>query len=334
MANIDRKFIYDIYDYSAVSTGVVPAAGVVEWFDNISTYTSSSTIVQIIGDGSSTRAQLVAAAFPVTPESAPTLDYQVANKRFVDDSISAIAAPYQHSVLTGCQISNNSTDSDHDIDISAGKRRDSTDAVNINLTSGMTIAIDASGAGGLDTGTVATYTWYAIHLIYDSAGDTESAVFSLSETSPTLPGDYDYFRRVGWVKTDGSGNIFSFSQIGDYYQFGIRQPITWGSLSTSRQAVSLPVPSGKKLRVKIIADLDGVSSGNTKVVLTDLDATDVTPNNSRYDLRSEVAFTNTYTGEVLTNSSGQIGHRASQADGDLLGDVIGWHDDLGAFDGV
>lgn len=78
------------------------------------------------------------------------------------------------------------------------------------------VDITASGANGLDAGTEAANTWYAVHVIFDSSGTNSPAgLFSLSATSPTLPAGYDAFRRVGWVRNDSSSDLRAFYQRGD-----------------------------------------------------------------------------------------------------------------------
>jgi len=78
----------------------------------------------------------------------------------------------------------------------------------IAFTGRLTVDITSSGAGGLDTGSVAANTWYAVFVIADSSGlKQQKGLFSLSETSPTMPAGYDLCRRIGWINTDGSSNI-------------------------------------------------------------------------------------------------------------------------------
>lgn len=75
----------------------------------------------------------------------------------------------------------------------------------------LTVDITASGANGLDAGSVAANTWYAVYVISDSTELKQQAgLFSLSATSPTLPAGYDRYRRIGWVPTDGSSQIRRF----------------------------------------------------------------------------------------------------------------------------
>ena len=81
------------------------------------------------------------------------------------------------------------------------------------LLTGVSLSIDsaASGANGLDTGTVASNTWYAIWVIWN--GTTAAGLLSLSGTAPTLPSGYTHRARVGWTRT-ASSNPMAFSQFG------------------------------------------------------------------------------------------------------------------------
>lgn len=62
-----------------------------------------------------------------------------------------------------------------------------------------TCSMATSGASGLDTGAVAANTLYSVWLIDN--GTAPVCLFSLSASSPTLPGGYTNLLRVGWVKT-------------------------------------------------------------------------------------------------------------------------------------
>jgi len=112
--------------------------------------------------------------------------------------------------IRGLHVSNG-TDADHDVDIAVGGCRGLNDLVDILSTSVLTVAIDASGANGLDTGTVTTNTMYSLFIISKANGDV-AGVFSLSETAPTMPATYTTKRRVCGVRTDGSSNILQFFQ--------------------------------------------------------------------------------------------------------------------------
>ena len=78
----------------------------------------------------------------------------------------------------------------------------------------LTIAGTTTGANALDTGTIATSTWYSVWVIYN--GTTTAGLLSTSATSPTLPSGYTHKARVGWIRTDATGNKYplAFKQYG------------------------------------------------------------------------------------------------------------------------
>ena len=79
-----------------------------------------------------------------------------------------------------------------------------------------TINSATSGAAdGLDTGTIAASTWYSVWAIAKADG-TQGGLLSLSATAPTMPSGYTYKARIGWIRTDGTGNKYplSFKQLG------------------------------------------------------------------------------------------------------------------------
>ena len=77
-----------------------------------------------------------------------------------------------------------------------------------------TVSTGTSGAGGLDTGSLAAATWYHVYAIYNPTTPATSILISLSSTSPTMPTGYTYKARIGTFYTDNSGNIRGFKQFG------------------------------------------------------------------------------------------------------------------------
>ena len=101
------------------------------------------------------------------------------------------------------------------INVAPGQARDSTNVNDIVSSSPIVLDGTTQGANGLDTGTLAANTWYAVYLIGDSTQyQPTAALASLDFTSPEVPGEYDMFRRVGAVQTDGSSLFLAFEQYG------------------------------------------------------------------------------------------------------------------------
>lgn len=92
--------------------------------------------------------------------------------------------------------------------VGAGQCRDSSNAYDIAIASQLTINCATNGALGLDSGSLANNTWYAVLAIGSSTLDNDGSVMvSTSATAPTMPSGYDVFRRIGWVRTDGSAQL-------------------------------------------------------------------------------------------------------------------------------
>jgi hypothetical protein len=87
----------------------------------------------------------------------------------------------------------------------------------------MTKQLDASwavgtDAGGLDTGAVAATTWYYVYIIRKDSDGSIDALFSLSDTEPTMPAGYTYKRRIGEIYTLVTTHYISpFFQVGNRF---------------------------------------------------------------------------------------------------------------------
>jgi hypothetical protein len=79
---------------------------------------------------------------------------------------------------------------------------------NVNLT----VSITTSGAGGIDTGSESSSTWYHIWVISD--GTTTSSLLSTSYTSPTMPSGYTYKAYLGAIYNNASSNLIQIYQQG------------------------------------------------------------------------------------------------------------------------
>lgn len=85
----------------------------------------------------------------------------------------------------------------------------------IIFSAAKTISLASSGAGGLDTGSEATSTWYYPYAIQKSSDGTSAAIASVTNEantgSITYPTDYDTKRQLRFaIKNDGSGDIIPF----------------------------------------------------------------------------------------------------------------------------
>jgi len=130
--------------------------------------------------------------------------------------------------LSGMNLSNGS-DSDHDINITSGGARNSTDASSLTLSSTFVKQIDAtwangSAAGGLASGvSLSANTWYHVHTIAVTAGTDVGFDTSPVAANLIANNDASAYRRIGAVYTDSSSNIRGFKQKGDKFLYD--QPI-------------------------------------------------------------------------------------------------------------
>lgn len=106
----------------------------------------------------------------------------------------------------GCEVSWASAST---IQIGSGQARDDSDVFTMVVLSTLTVDISTPGAGGLDTGSEASDTWYYLWLIAKPDG-TVAGLLSLSSTSPTMPSGYVYKKLFFVVRNNSSSNIIKF----------------------------------------------------------------------------------------------------------------------------
>lgn len=242
--------------------------------------------------------------------------------------------------IYGLTLSNNVSDATNDIDISTGKCRDSTDAVNLVLASALTKRLDAAWAvgtnqGGLDTGAIANTT-YHIWLIKRSDTGVVDALFSASASSPTMPANYDYKRRIGSIVRTGAA-IKGFVQDGDEFTWKVPvQDVNAANPGTSAVTRTLTVPIGIRVKAKLSAGGYMVTNFSTDytgaIFISDLSITDTAASNAAFTAYAFGADTGSAfiggTLEVFTNTSGQVRSRLehSVANTTLIINTLGWID--------
>lgn len=256
--------------------------------------------------------------------------------------VGATLPTLRHNAISGLETSNG-TDADHDINVTAGRCNDSTNAVSMSLGSTFVKQIDATwatgtAAGGLASGaSLANNTWYhifvvvvsgAVDVMFDTSVTCANGVANNSVTS---------FRRIGSVKTNGSANITAYHQVGDYFYWDVMvQDGTSSTFNTSASTLTATVPTGvvvDYLCYLIVGSSD--TSNTTFMLMSSLDQTDSTPSSSIANLNvNAVPSTSTVTfnayARTPTNTSGQVRYRFS---GSITGQWIinaqGWIDRRG-----
>jgi hypothetical protein len=131
------------------------------------------------------------------------------------------------------QITNHSTTPNTKLTIAAFQFRDSTNTTDIASSTVSTLDAATNGANGLDTGSLANSTWYAVHVIGSSYNSAQAAVLlSTSRTAPIMPRNYDVFRQIGWALTDGSAHFLLYNIYGN----GNTRTYMWDAVVTELSA--------------------------------------------------------------------------------------------------
>lgn len=107
---------------------------------------------------------------------------------------------------------------------------------------------NAAGANGIDTGSWAADTWYALWLIANDDASLVAPLASLSASSPTMPSGYTRKRRIGWVRSRPTPtNLHPVRQVGPVAEYIEDQlAILSGGTATTETDVDLSprVPPG------------------------------------------------------------------------------------------
>lgn len=176
--------------------------------DSIVLKRGTSEIYQSIGDGN------VGNALPDKEDDA--------NWSYVGDLSTLTESASLFNYKSGLILANNSTDSEHDLDIGAGVCSDTTNAVSIDILSALTKRADASWVAGNNQGgmssslSISSNTWYHVFAIV--VGGVADVGFDTDVDATNLIADHTVtaYRRIGSFLTDGSSNILPFTQIGNY----------------------------------------------------------------------------------------------------------------------
>lgn len=123
-----------------------------------------------------------------------------------------------------------------------------------NVQQPLYISSAVNGLNGLDTGTIAASTQYAIYLIGDSRGyNNVAGLISLaSNAAPLVPNGYDSQRLLGFIETDGSSHFVyathepqMMSEALSYYLSPASSVLSGGNATTFTGVdCNTPVPTG------------------------------------------------------------------------------------------
>ena len=259
----------------------------------------------------------------------PTASTDAATKAYVDSFV-------YPNFISGLAWALDAGDTDHDIEFSAGAAADDTNS-DIMVSSGtITKKADAVWAegddeGGLDTGTIAVDTWYHFFEIKNPTSGTVDFLISTSLASPVMPTGYTLKRRVGALKTDGSGNFIPVTTYGSGTNRTIQlntpvQEVNTTSSTTAANITLSSVPTG----VKVNAMFTGVGDfAGGAVIFYDPDTGAKTPNQAT-GLGHIMSANNDGNGyfECFTNTSAQVAWDSNVAGRNIDVSCLGWEEFL------
>ncbi len=188
-----------------------------------------------------------------------------------------------------------------------------------------------SAQGGLDTGAIAASTWYAVYLIKRVDTNVVDVIYSTNSTSPALPVGYTLFRRIGWVRTNGS------SQFVQWFQRG-RQFI-WNTKVVDINAVTPANTTRNLVTVTLPPSVEGIFTvyGTASITVTNLQIgwtsiSDVASTSANRDLfiggTGTAAIGITYI-RINIDGSSQIFYRSDVTTGTAITLLTqGWTDNL------
>lgn len=196
--------------------------------------------------------------------------------------------------------------------------------------------VATTNGGGLDTGTITPNTWYHFFAIKNPTSGAVDAVFSLSATSPMMPGGYTLKRRVGAWKTDVSSQWVKLTQVGNEFHWSanVAELAAVTPANNTGNTITLAgVPPGVIVEALFHGACNPGGSANG-ILFTSLDEVDVGVlgltggRNASLWAQTPGSF---QTGDFRkrTNALAQIRWRVYAAQGDVGIYVYGWVDARG-----
>ncbi|MCK1511030.1 hypothetical protein IVB22_00260 [Bradyrhizobium sp. 190] len=185
-----------------------------------------------------------------------------------------------------------------------------------------------SGTGSLDSGTIANNTWYHVFLIERVDTGVVDILVSLSATTPTLPANYTKQRRIGSMKTDGTGQWIRFSQIGSTFLWYVSvQNVNSSTIGTTAVSQAVTAPPGIKTKVIMNVAMSAPGAG-VGLLVSSLDISDqaVAAGNANVGFTQVAGQVALCKIEEITDVSSQVRMRASAAGSTYWVWTIGWTD--------
>jgi len=254
---------------------------------------------------------------------------------------SAGGASIVPGLVYGVQLSNNATNPNTSIDFSTGSATDDALDATMTLSATLTKALNAAWAvgsnqGGLDTGTKANSTWYHVFLIQRSDTGVVDGLFSTSLASPVMPTNYNRKRRLGSIRTDGSGNILAFVQNGDTFLWAAPPvDVNASSVSTAGALSTMLIPVDVQVEGIFQSVFSGPGGTSSLVVISSPQQNNVAPTSGSVSAITlalgSTSLISVNETRVRSNTSSQIRLRANASPAGIVLQVatLGWVDPRG-----
>jgi hypothetical protein len=223
--------------------------------------------------------------------------------------------------------------------VAVGQAVDSTNAAPMTLASAYTKTTSSwavgSGNGALDTGSIANATWYHVYLIMRSDTGVVDVLVSTSASSPTMPTNYDYKRRIGAMLTNGSAQWVAFIQNGDEFRW-VTPVLDYNGVPgvTTRANLTITVPTGIVAFPKLMTSVTSGAGSGATMLLSSLDEADTAISSTFYTTTIAATVSNSFPVEVNslhTDTSARIGRKVSATDAAINVYTLGWSETRGRF---
>lgn len=213
--------------------------------------------------------------------------------------------------LEGLTLSNNATDSDHDLDTATGAARADDNSATIILSSALTKRADATfaegdNAGGFESGR-SLPTSGTVHVFAIGKADGTADVLLTDRLTPSLPSGFTVKRRIGSLITDSSANFVEFKQIDDEFRIATQADYN-SAANVSNLAVALSVPIDITVQARLSVDnrTSSASSDLVEMASGDFSADRHTVlRNQDVSTGGDDSGANSVT-ELFTDTSGQV----------------------------
>ncbi len=257
------------------------------------------------------------------------------------DSLDPGAMPLPDGFRSGFIWTRNASDTTNDVDVTAGSVRSDDNTEDIILGSGLTKRLDATwavgnNAGGLDTGSRANTTWYYIWAIKRTDTGVVDVLLSTSNSSPTMPTDYDKKALVGAIRTQST--VLSrprVIQTASGLYVANESPgsddaldVNTGALGTSRADFTLrsvpPLGVEVLFNARVVASRGSASTG---VVITHPGLPDLEPTAigvPLYDAGADTGISKSTPAVYVANGSAQISARSTGSDTTFRVQAVGY----------